>query len=112
MNGIERLLFMSKKIKEIATFLLGQGVGITREVLEEKLQEAYEQGRMENFHKQIDDTLDDIHYNTMMEIKRRKQVLYESNFYNKPGEDAVVEMKALEYLEKHIPEIITKYKES
>ena len=32
---------MSNKIKEIATFLLGQGVGITREVLEEKLQEAF-----------------------------------------------------------------------
>ena len=48
----------------------------------------------------------------MLEIKRRKQVLYENNFYNKPEEDAVVEMKALEYLEKHIPEIITKYKES
>ena len=103
---------MSNKIKEIATFLLGQGVGITREVLEEKLQEAYEQGRMESFYKQIDETLDNIHYNTMLEIKRRKQVLHENNFYNKPEEDAVVEMKALEYLEKHIPEIITKYKES
>lgn len=103
---------MEQKIKEIATFLLEQGVKITREVLEEKLQEAYEQGRMESFHEQIDETLDNIHYNTMLEIKRRKQVLYESNFYNKPEEDAVVEMKALEYLEKHIPEIITKYKES
>ena len=103
---------MSERIKEIAMFLMEQGIGITREVLEEKLQEAYEQGRMEGFHKQIDETLDNIHYNTMMEIKRRKQVLYESNFYNKPEEDAVVEMKALEYLEKHIPEIITKYKES
>ena len=48
--------------------------------LEEKLQEAYEQGRMESFYKQIDETLDNIHYNTMLEIKRRKQVLYENNF--------------------------------
>lgn len=103
---------MEQKIKEIASFLIEQGVKITREVLEEKLQEAYEQGRMESFHKQIDETLDNIHYNTMLEIKRRKQVLYENNFYNQPEEDAVVEMKALEYLEKHIPEIITKYKES
>lgn len=103
---------MSKNIKEIATFLLEQGVGITREVLEEKLQEAYEQGRMESFHKQIDETLDNIRCNTMLEIKRRKQILYENNFYNKPEEDAVIEMKALEYLEKNIPEIITKYKES
>lgn len=103
---------MNYKIKEMATFLFEQGVKITSEVLEEKLQEAYEQGRMESFHKQIDETLDNIHYNTMQEIKRRKQVLYESNFYNKPEEDAVVEMKALEYLEEHIPEIITKYKES
>lgn len=71
---------MSERIKEIAMFLMEQGIGITREVLEEKLQEAYEQGRMEGFHKQIDETLDNIHYNTMMEIKRRKQVLYESNF--------------------------------
>jgi len=103
---------MSERIKEIAMLLMEQGMGITKEVLEEKLQEAYEQGRMEGYHKQIDETLDNIHYNTMMEIKRRKQVLYESNFYNKPEEDAVVEMKALEYLEKHIPEIITKYKEN
>lgn len=104
--------YLNYKIKEIAMFILEQGVEITRDVLEEKIQEAYEQGRMESYHKQIDETLDNIHYNTMMEIKRRKQVLYESNFYNKPEEDAVVEMKALEYLEKHIPEIITKYKES
>lgn len=103
---------MSKKIKEIATFLIEQGGRVTREVLEEKLQEAYEQGRMESFHKQIDETLDNIRYNTMQEIKRRKQALYGNNFYNKPEEDAVVEMKALEYLEKHIPEIITMYKGS
>ena len=44
---------MSERIKEIAMFLMEQGIGITREVLEEKLQEAYEQGRMEGFHKQL-----------------------------------------------------------
>lgn len=100
---------MSEKIKEIAKFIIEQGIGITSEVLEDKLQEAYNQGRIDGFQKQIDETLDNIHYNTTSEIKRRKQVLYESNFYNKPEEDAVVEMKALEYIEKHIQEIITKY---
>lgn len=103
---------MEQNLKNIATFLLDSVTEITRDVLEEKLQEAYEQGVNEGFRNRIDRTLDDIRGNTLLEIKNRKQVLYEKNFYNKPAEEAVVEMKALEYLEEHIPEIIITYSES
>ena len=45
-------------------------------------------------------------------IERKKQILYEKNFYNKPKEEDVIEMKALEFLEENISEIITYYKEN
>lgn len=103
---------MEQNLRNIATFLLDGVTEITRDVLEEKLQEAYGQGVNDGFRNRIDNTLDNIRGNTMLEIQKRKRVLYENNFYNKPAEEAVVEMKALEYLEKHIPEIIAIYRES
>lgn len=102
---------MSNRVKEIALWLLDQGAAITGEVLEEKLQEAYNQGRLDSFHEQVAETIDNIRSNTMLEIKRRKQVLFENNFYNIPSEEAIIEMKALEYLEEHIPEIVVQYTE-
>lgn len=101
---------MPDKLKEIAKWILEEGKNITREVLEAKLEEAYNQGRNTSFREQIDKTLDDIHYNTMQKIKHDKQVLLESNFYDKPTDKDIIQMKALEYLEEHIGEIIIKYK--
>ena len=99
-------------IKEIVNLLFEQGIEITREVLLDKMQEAYDQGREEGYQNQIDEALSNIRYNTMLEIKRKKQILYEQNFYNKPKEEDVIEMKALEFLEENISEIITYYKEN
>lgn len=59
----------------------------------------------------MDKTLDNIHYNTMMEIKRRKKLLYESNFYNNPSVEDIIQMRVLEYIEKNIEQIIIQYKE-
>ena len=39
---------MDKKVKDILDFLMEQGKEITREVLEEKLEEAYKQGRIDS----------------------------------------------------------------
>ena len=103
---------MTNKIKEIAVWLLDQSVNITRDVLEEKLMEAYNQGRMDGYQEKTDKTLENIRHNTLLEVRRRKQVLYENNFYNKPSEEAVTEMKALEYIEGHISEIVNQYRES
>ena len=103
---------ISEKTKEIVHLLFEQGIEITREVLEEILQKAYDTGREDSFRIEVDKIVDNIYYCTMLEINKRKQVLYENNFYNKPEEEAVIEMKALEYLEKHLPQILTDYKES
>lgn len=101
---------MKNNITELAKWLMNQTTTITREVLEERLLEAYNQGRLDAVYNQIDKTLDDIHYNTLTEIKRRKAMLYEQNFYNVPSDDTIVEMKALQYIEDHIGEIICQYR--
>lgn len=101
---------MQINIKELANWLMNQAATITREVLEERLLEAYNQGRLDAVYNQIDKTLDDIHCNTIMEVKQRKAKLYEQNFYNIPSDEAIVEMKALQYIEDHIGEIIRQYR--
>lgn len=101
---------MPNKITELAKWLMNQATTITIEALEERLLEAYNQGRLDAFNNQVDNTLDNIHYNTMLEIKQRKAKLYEQNFFNIPSEEAIVEMKALQYIEEHIGEIIRQYR--
>lgn len=66
---------MRPDIKELAKWLMNQAATITREVLEERLLEAYNQGRLDAVYKQTDNTLDDIHHNTLMEVKQRKAKL-------------------------------------
>lgn len=101
---------MQIDIKELAKWLMNQASTITREVLEERLLEAYNQGRLDAVYNDIHNTLDDIHHNTLMEIKQRKTQLYEQNFYNIPSDEAIIEMKALQYIEDHIGEIIRQYR--
>lgn len=101
---------MQIDFKELAKWLMNQAATITREALEDRLLEAYNQGRLDAFCKQVDNTLDDIHHNTLMEIKQRKAKLYEQNFYTVPSDEAIVEMKALQYIEEHIGEIIRQYR--
>ena len=100
------------KIKEISMWLLDQGIGIAQEVLEEKLQEAYNQGRLESHFEQVDATLDSILYNTMLDIKSKKQKLYEKNFYIIPSEEDAAQMRAYEYLIENLPNIIKNYREN
>ena len=64
---------MVDKIKEISMWLLEQGIGIAQEVLDEKLQEAYDQGRMDSYHEQVSATLDNILYNTMRGINAKRR---------------------------------------
>ena len=49
---------MTDKLKEISSWLLEQGIGITRDVLNEKLEEAYKQGQLDGYHEQVETTLD------------------------------------------------------
>lgn len=101
---------MTDKLKEISRWFLKQGINSTREALEEKIQEAYNQGKNESLKKQVDKTIDDIYYNVIKKIQQDKKVLYENNFYNQPSEKDVIQMRALEYLEEYIEEIIKQYK--
>lgn len=103
---------MADKIKEISMWLLEQGIGIAQEVLEEKLQEAYEQGRKDSYFDQVDTTLNNILYNTMQGIKSKKQELYEKNFYIVPSEEDAAQMRAYEYLTENLPSIIKNYRDS
>lgn len=103
---------MSDKIKEISKWLFEQGIGIAQEVLDEKLQEAYEQGRKDSYPELVDTTLSNIIYNTMRDIKLRKTELYEKNFYIVPSEEDAAQMRAYEYLTENLPKIIKAYEES
>jgi|GEM_PF-6105102 len=103
---------MTDKIKEISIWLLNQGVGIAQEVLDEKLQEAYKQGQIDTYHEQVEDTLNNILFNTMHNINLKKKELYENNFYKTPSEEDVIQMRAYEYLTENLSEIVKKYRES
>lgn len=101
---------MSYKIKDIALWLYEEGKNITKEVLEEKLFDAYNQGKADCLQEEANEIIEDIKYNTLRKIKLDKKKLFEDNFYNKPSDEDIVKMKALEYLEEHIGEIILEYK--
>ena len=95
------------QFKQIAIWILEQGKNITKEVLEEKLIEAYEAGKRDS--SLINQTLDDIRYNTLLKIKKEKQELFEKNFYSKPSDEDATKMRALEYVEENISNIINVY---
>lgn len=92
--------------KEIVTFILKEGKNITREVLEEKLQEAYNQGREDALNELSVENVETIRFNVLRKIKNDKRKLSEDNFYNTPKDEDVIQMKALDYLEKNIKELI------
>jgi isopropylmalate/homocitrate/citramalate synthase len=100
------------KIKEISKWLLNQGIGISQEILDEKLQEAYKQGQLDQYFDVADATLKNILYNTIREINIRKKELYEKNFYNTPSEEDVIQMRAYEFLTENIGKIIKAYREN
>ncbi|MCR1833579.1 hypothetical protein NSA56_04110 [Oceanobacillus caeni] len=100
------------KLKQISDWIISQGAEITRDVLEEKLKEAYDQGRLDMYNEQVDDTLDNILFNTKRNINIEKKKLQEKNFYNKPSEEDVIKMRAYEYLNENLGEIIKNYKEN
>lgn len=103
---------MTDKLKEISSWLLEQGIGITRDVLNEKLEEAYKQGQLDGYHEQVENTLDNILSNTMLDIDKKKKVLFEKNFYNVPSEEDAIEMRVYEYLTENLPKIVKAYRES
>lgn len=103
---------MTDKLKEISSWLFEQGIGITREVLNEKLEEAYKQGQIDGYHEQVDATLDNILSNTMLDIEKKKKDLFERNFYNVPSEQDAIEMRVYEYLTDNLPKIVKAYRES
>lgn len=102
---------MSEKIRELANWLLEQGIEVAREVLEDKLEEAYNKGKSEAYTEALEVAADDIWHNVTQKIKREKKELYEKNFYQMPSEEAVIQMRAYEYLEENLANIIKQYKE-
>jgi hypothetical protein len=107
-----RSIAMVDKVKEISMWLLEQGVGIAQDVLEEKVQEAYEQGRIDSYHEQVESTLENILHNTMQGIEAKKLKLYKKDFYVVPSVEDVAQMHAYEYLTENLPQIIKDYSES
>lgn len=101
---------MDDKTKEILDSIMSQGRQITGDVLEEKLQEAYNAGRLKGYEDQVDCTISNIKYNINLEIKKRMRKLQEDNFYCKPSEETKIEMCAYELLlDDLLPNAIREY---
>lgn len=101
---------MDKKVKDILDFLMEQGKEITREVLEEKLEEAYKQGRIDSSDEWIERTLNDIYYNIVLELDKRKNKLAQENFYNEPSMDAQIEMRAYDLTREIVTQVVKEYR--
>lgn len=101
---------MKNVVKEIVNWFFQEGINATREELESRLYEAYEKGKDDIHLEIINKTLDDIHHNTILKVKKEKQELLEKNFYKTPSEDDIIKMKSYEYIEQHISEIISNYR--
>ena len=101
---------MDKKVKDILDFLMEQGKEITREVLEEKLEEAYKQGRIDSSDERIERTLNDIYHNIVLELDKRKNKLAQENFYNEPSMDAQIEMRAYDLTREIVTQVVKEYR--
>ena len=101
---------MDKKVKDILDFLMEQGKEITREVLEEKLEEAYKQGRIDSSDEWIERTLNDIYHNIVLELDKRKNKLAQENFYNEPSMDAQIEMRAYDLTREIDTQVVKEYR--
>ena len=101
---------MDKKVKDILDFLMEQGREITREVLEEKLEEAYKQGRIDSSDEWIERTLNDIFHNIVLELDKRKNKLAQENFYNEPSMDAQIEMRAYDLTREIVTQVVKEYR--
>ncbi len=101
---------MDKKVKDILDFLMEQGKEITREVLEEKLEEAYKQGRIDSSDEWIERTLNDIYHNIVLELDKRKNKLAQENFYNEPSMDAQIEMRAYDLTREIVTQVVKEYR--
>ena len=98
-------------IKELSNWFFRARTRNYTRCLEEKLQEAYRQGKKDAYHEQVEITLNNILMNTMRDINLRKKELYENNFYKMPSEEDVIQMRAYEYLTENLGRIIKEYRE-
>lgn len=103
---------MTDKLKEISKWILAQGREIVQEALDEKLQEAYNQGRMDAYRADVDRIVADLYHNTMLVINRRKVELYEKGFNTSVPAESVSEMMAYKFIEENLPKIMKDYSES
>lgn len=103
---------MTDKLKEISIWLFEQGIVTAGDVLNEKLEEAYNQGYVDGYHEQSNDTLNSILANTMSDIRKKKKALFEKNYYIVPTEEDIIEMKVYEYLTDNLSKIVKAYRDN
>ena len=103
---------MTETLKEISKWILAQGQEIAQEALNEKLQEAYDQGRMDAYRADVDRIIADLYHNTMLVVNRRKAELYEKRFNTSVPTEDVAEMMAYKFIEENLPQIMKNYSES
>ncbi|MBD5151829.1 MAG: hypothetical protein HDT16_04915 [Oscillibacter sp.] len=103
---------MTDKLMEISKWILAQGREIAQEALNEKLQEAYDQGRMDAYHADVDHIIADIFNNTMLAINHRKTELYEQGFNTSVPVEKQAELLAYKYIEENLPKIMREYSQS
>lgn len=82
-----------------------------RDIIEKQLKELYSQGRIDGHRDEIEKLLRRVSWKANDIIRNEKLKIYKENFYEKPTEEALVQMKGYEFLEEKLPKIIEKYLE-
>lgn len=103
---------MADKLIEISKWILSQGQKIAQEALNEKLQEVYDQGRMDAYRTDTDSIISSIYNNTMLKIRPRKMELYEKGFNTQVSQEEAAEMLAYKFIEENLLTIMREYSES
>ncbi len=82
-----------------------------KDIVEEILLKIYSRGRIEGHLDEVNKLLLRVLWNANKTIRSEKERIYKENYYDKPTEEALVQMKGYNYLEEKLPEIIQKYLE-
>ncbi len=100
---------MKETIKNLAQWLVDQGVGVAQDILEEKLQEAYDQVRIVTGLKYTEEVAFGILDGVRSRVEREKLILYEKDFYCVPPEEDIIQMKAYDQLLVILGKIVSEY---
>lgn len=99
-----------RKVDDICKMAINRGLELPQDILEKIREDFCKECEYKTEGKLADEAIDNIYFNIMQKIQVDKKRLYEKYFNKDVPEEDVIKMKALEYLEDNLSEIIKQYK--